>query len=236
MLSESLYPTLQMLEITLRNTLHNAASEHFKNEWWFQNIEIIRFPNELQALAKAKATLQRQNKPITPGRLIAELNFGFWTSLMDKRYEHNQVLWPTLLKTAFPHMPKRIRKRQTLSKRFHKIRNLRNRIFHHEPIWYWQDLKQQHQQIIEAIGWIEPAAKEIITLIDRFPEIHQTGTENISKALVLLDQPESKPKQPIYLEQEVYQYFSEKAKAKGVGINTMINERLKKYIAEDTKQ
>ena len=36
---------------------------------------------------------------------------------------------------------------------------------------------------------------------------------------------------PVYLDNEVLDYFSAKAKAKGVELNTMINELLKKDIA-----
>lgn len=36
---------------------------------------------------------------------------------------------------------------------------------------------------------------------------------------------------PVYLDNEVLDYFSTKAKAKGVELNTMINELLKKDIA-----
>ena len=36
---------------------------------------------------------------------------------------------------------------------------------------------------------------------------------------------------PIYLDPDVLQYFSEKAKAKGVEVNTMVNDLLKKDIA-----
>ncbi len=148
-LSESLYPVLQALEVTLRNSIHGAACHHFGRDDWYNDHHIIRHPNDVGALDKAKGILTRQHKALDSGRIIAELNFGFWTSLLDRRYE--QVLWPQLIKAAFPHMPKRIRTRRVLSQRFHKVRQLRNRIFHHEPIWYWQDLPQQHEQILECV-------------------------------------------------------------------------------------
>ncbi len=31
--------------------------------------------------------LTRQHKVLNPGRIIAELNFGFWTCMLDKRYK-----------------------------------------------------------------------------------------------------------------------------------------------------
>jgi len=180
-LSESLYPVLQALEVTLRNSIHSAAHQHFGRDDWYNNHHIIRHPNDIGALNKAKGMLNRQRKALDPGRIVAELNFGFWTSMLDKRYE--QVLWPQLIKAAFPCMPRKIRTRKVLSQRFHKIRQLRNRIFHHEPIWYWQDLPQQHEQILEAISWIEPAVKDLVMTVDRFPPIYQNGLQEIDQQL-----------------------------------------------------
>lgn len=176
-LSESLYPVLQAMEVLLRNTVDHAARHHFGRTDWYDDSKLIQHPNDRSSIDKAKRILNRQNKPLDPGRIIAELNFGFWTSLFDRRYE--QVLWPRLIKTAFPYMPRRIRTRQTLSRRFHRIRILRNRIFHHEPIWYWQDLPQQHVDILQAISWIEPAMSDLVKTIDRFPSTYNNGLDEI---------------------------------------------------------
>ena len=80
-------------------------------------------------------------------------------------------------------MPRHERTRKNVSARFERIRRLRNRIFHHEPIWYWHDLADQHKDILNAIAWIEPAAKDFITAIDKFPEVKRNGQESIKNAL-----------------------------------------------------
>lgn len=180
-LSESLYPIVQTLEITLRNAIYEAAKDHFNRDDWFDDRAIIHHRYNQTSIHKAKQILQQQNKPLEPGRIIAELNFGFWTSLLDKRYE--QILWPALIKTTFPHMPKNIRTRKNLSSRFNKIRLLRNRIFHHEPIWYWQDLQQQHQDMLEALGWISPEMRELVMTVDRFDTTYNNGLDDITKQL-----------------------------------------------------
>lgn len=41
-------------------------------------------------VSQAKNTLAVKRKPPDPGRRVAELSFGFWTALLDRRYE--QVL------------------------------------------------------------------------------------------------------------------------------------------------
>lgn len=180
-LSESLYPSLQALEIALRNTIHHAASQHFNRSDWFNEPSALQHDHERDAIQKAKNTLSHQQKSQDASRIVAELSFGFWTSLLDRRYE--QTLWPRLLQPAFPHMPRRLRTRAELSKRFHTVRQLRNRVFHHEPIWHWQDLRQQHQQILEALGWIEPAIHDLVQTLDRFPSVHNSGATSLEKQL-----------------------------------------------------
>ncbi|AJQ97863.1 MAG: hypothetical protein H6999_05075 [Hahellaceae bacterium] len=43
--------------------------------------------------------------------------------------------------------------------------------------------------------------------------------------------PNAKKNLPVYLEAEVLDYFAEKAKAKGVELNALVNDLLKKDIA-----
>jgi hypothetical protein len=185
-LCESLYPTLQGLEVALRNSINDAATTAYRKELWYDDSRVIPHPREQEAVRKAKDTLIREGKPHEAGRIIAELNFGFWTSLFDVRYE--QILWPRLLKAVFPFMPRTIRTRKTLSKRLHRIRHLRNRVFHHEPIWYWRDLIQQHDELREAIGWINPAMLEMIGLLDRFTDVYRRGVESNEEKLRALMQ------------------------------------------------
>jgi hypothetical protein len=180
-LSESLYPILQALEISLRNAIHHAAVDHFNQDNWFDDRSIIHHRYNQTTIANAKLSLERQNKPIEPDRIIAELTFGFWTSLLDRRYEQG-FLYP-IIRATFPHIPRRDRTRHHISQRFNKIRDLRNRVFHHEPIWYWNDLAQQHQDMLEALVWMAPAMKEMVMTIDRFEETYNNGFDNIKKQL-----------------------------------------------------
>jgi hypothetical protein len=168
-LSESLYPSLQAIEIALRNSIHDAISAYCNSEEWYAPHCQLLLPQELLAIEKARITLGKGKKSISPGGIMAELNFGFWTSLFDLRYE--QRLWPRHLKSVFPNIPRTARTRKNLSTRLNRIRRLRNRVFHHEPIWYWRDLSQQHQEVIEVIGWINPAMKSFIFGFDRFVQV-----------------------------------------------------------------
>lgn len=182
-LGESLYPALQCLEITFRNKLHHSSTEHYQREDWFDFPPALQHVNERESVDHAKQVLRQQGKPLEAGRVVAELRFGFWTSLLDTRYE--QVLWPKLLKTTLPSMPRKRRTRKNLLTRFNRIRNLRNRVFHHEPIWHWTDLQQQqqHADVLEAIEWLEPAVRSLVETIDRFPTVHAQGTQAFERKL-----------------------------------------------------
>lgn len=180
-LSKTLYPALQILEIALRNSLHNAASESYQTESWF-DLSFLHLKEQIKVI-KAKDNLRREKKPIEAGRIVAELSFGFWTSLFDVRYEHNQVLWPRLLKPVFPFFPKSQRTRSNISRELNRIRRLRNRVFHYEPIWHWQDLVNQHSCIINLVRGLSLFAAEYLTLFDQFKEIHTNGKDKIKSRL-----------------------------------------------------
>jgi hypothetical protein len=169
LLSESLYCLLQTIEITFRNALYVSIAEHFNDKNWLFNSKILE-PRDFIEVKKQEERLLKSGKPVSAGSLIAELNFGFWTGLLDARYE--MKFWRSkIIKKVFPNMAPQSRTRHHLSRCFNKIRKLRNRVFHFEPIWYWQDLKEQHKAIWMAIDWIEPIALELCKG-DRFLEIY----------------------------------------------------------------
>ena len=72
-------------------------------------------------------------------------------------------------------MPRKIRTQKFLRRRVEKVRKLRNRVFHHEPIWHWQDLKDQHTQTLEAISWICPDWRYTVDTMDHFPKVYADG-------------------------------------------------------------
>jgi len=182
-LSESLYTPLQCLEVSLRNSIHDAASEQFKTDTWI-DLPGVLSSQEINKVQEAKNALIKSKKPLDAGRIIPELTFGFWTSLFDVRYE--KILWPWLLKPVAPNMPRHIRIRKNLSKRLNRVRTLRNRIFHHEPIWHWRDLQSQHTDIIETITWVNPAMMAFVGQFDRFEEIYKNGIGEYRKIVIAL--------------------------------------------------
>lgn len=166
---EALYPSLQCLEISLRNSLYNSITHSEGNVSWFSPRSTLLDRTEIDTLSKAENKLRQARKPIIPDRIIAELSFGFWTSLLSSKYE--QTIWNRAAKLAFPQCPRSMRKRRLVAPRLHEIRHLRNRVFHYEPIWRQPNLCSQHAQIMETIEWISPEMKEIAGASCRFNDV-----------------------------------------------------------------
>lgn len=182
---EAFYPTLHTFEVALRNAVFHAveqqypatASNYNDIPCWldFKKQYSVLHKKQWDKVRKAKGYIRSRGKQLTPGRLIAELNFSFWTALFNPFYGYQNPndprFWPGLLLDVFPHLPKSQRRRLFVFKRLERFRVLRNRIFHHEPIWT-RDLKRDHQELLESIGWISPDLRHTVVEFDTFPAIH----------------------------------------------------------------
>ncbi|MFP4106715.1 MAG: hypothetical protein ACLFVU_11570 [Phycisphaerae bacterium] len=175
-LCESLYSPLQMCEIGLRNAVHHALTAQFGTDQWYDrpNTRLDKWAhNQVQ---EAKSRIAKRGKPLQPGRVVAELHFGFWTTFFN-RYHDQTGLAAAVAGRAFPGLPRRQRKVGSLEKRFRRIRNLRNRVFHHERISHFKDLPEQHGLIVQAIGWMSPELEDMVLKLDRFAETHGNGID-----------------------------------------------------------
>jgi len=168
-LCEALYPLLHLLEIGLRNGLHRELSIHFDRSDWF-DMGWLR-TSQAEDIEKAREDLASLRRDPSPDRIVAEVTFGFWCGLFNRHYEHNQLLWPTLIKPVFPRLPKAMRAIRTVEKNINQMRQLRNRVFHHEPIWHWRDLRQKHEVGTRLVNGLNPELGDQLDTIDRFPRI-----------------------------------------------------------------
>lgn len=176
-LAEALFPTLHGAELALCNTIHAAPTGRYGTEEWWHQPYALR-PRQHAFVTNIEADYRRRSGiAITPGRLVAELSFGFWVVVLSAPYESR--LWRyrrfVLVDQAFPY-----RGGATLRgihQRFNAIRILRNRVMHHEAIFDRPDLRREHAEIHEAIQWISPDLHAGIHAVDRFLEVHQHGWE-----------------------------------------------------------
>jgi hypothetical protein len=175
---ESLCPCFQLLEVAFRNKIHIQVGVVIRDANWILNENGIIYPEEQQTIIKAKKDLNIAGSPMTEDYVVSEMKFGFWTSLLNARYER---LWPKIIAEVFPNMPNAMRTRTDASVCMNEIRKLRNAALHHHSIWHWRDLKERHKQMRLMIGYICTQSESIAVQIDRFPTIQTTGMGECQK-------------------------------------------------------
>lgn len=148
---------LHFLEIALRNKFTQQLSKTYGNDW-FNNLRFTQLlnPGSQRILHKAIKKASRTLPPGTslsllPGKVVSELSFGFWHMMLESKLEHK--LWIPCLHKAF--LPRKPPKRSDFNQNLEKLRQLRNRIAHHEPIFH-QDLANLEKLIFEITHTICP--------------------------------------------------------------------------------
>ena len=164
---------LGYLEVAFRNALNGSIAAKVRRADWYDGVSPLLRPREVDEVTRAKRELQRKSKVETPDGIVAELKFGFWNSLLSREYE--RVLWPALMPSVFRGMPRHERYRARAKTRLESIRKLRNRVSHHEPIWHWADLRQQHDDLCDTIRWFEPSLIHLIDATHRFEDVYDRG-------------------------------------------------------------
>jgi hypothetical protein len=150
-LSEVLYGLLHGLEVTVRNAEHHALSASYGTATWYDTARLSIYWQDQLAAAKAKPGVAGK-----PGKVIAELTFGFWVDLL-KNQNHRSLWVGHKLHTAFPNAR---RHRGLIHERLKAIQLLRNRISHHEPILtasnalYNGDGLLTLPEVLECVEWV----------------------------------------------------------------------------------
>lgn len=171
-LCEAIYPTLHLLEVVMRNRIHDSFTAHFNSADWYDEPWI--WAGHAALVAEARTDLAKRNKPDDPDRVVAELGFGFWCGMFHHSYEFGGGPWPALLSTVLPRVPKNHRTRADVSKRVEEARRIRNRVFHHEPVaknLNDAQLLKIHQRLVEVVGWFSPEARLHLEHLCRFKAV-----------------------------------------------------------------
>ncbi|MFJ4155758.1 Abi family protein [Pseudomonas sp. NPDC089752] len=167
LLGQALYPCLHVLEISLRNSMHQALRLKYGRADWWEDATSFTAADRSE-IEKARNAIKAKRHVVTPDKIVSDLSFGFWVSLLNTRHEHE--FWK-VLRLAFPRCPKQRRQRNDISKILNLIRDLRNRTAHHDALlWLQPDIRQRHMLCLEVIGWVDPDLKPWLTQYDAFPQ------------------------------------------------------------------
>ncbi|MFC7548297.1 hypothetical protein [Plantactinospora sp. GCM10030261] len=148
-MSGAFWITLGHVEVLIRNAMHRQLTDWstrlYQEPRWYLDPGRVLDERRHQQVAKAREQATRDGRQETPGRVVAELTFGFWPFLLTRAYDRS--LWP-YLRGAWP--SKRLRR--DVHGPMADLHELRNRIGHHEPI-YNRPLKELHTKALNLAGW-----------------------------------------------------------------------------------
>jgi hypothetical protein len=151
--SEKCYILLCIFEVALRN----AIDSHFKNkistDWLNSN---ILHNDTKRRIIEAKNKILLRREILTHDKVIAELAFGFWTSLFRKSYA--TLIRIQDINYIFPNMPRKNEKlinRNILDKKLNHIRKFRNRVFHYERIINKEEYINIENDIFELLEYFD---------------------------------------------------------------------------------
>lgn len=154
--SGALYEALGILEVVLRNALSEQLAAHhgtLAGHWYDAPLGVLSV-QATDDIGAARNRVVKLRRGESPGRVIAELNFGFWKFLLARRYE--ATLWTGYLRHAFPNL--RPQNRATVYGALDALHTLRNRIAHHEPI-HKRNLSTDMLTIYRVLDWIDPEVR-----------------------------------------------------------------------------
>ncbi|WP_157127348.1 hypothetical protein [Cnuibacter physcomitrellae] len=81
--SSALWGPLAILEVVIRNALHDALRSRRRDDWW-NDPSVRLMPRERSMIDDAIAGLVRRGIPRpSPDQVVAATTFGLWTGLTD---------------------------------------------------------------------------------------------------------------------------------------------------------
>ena len=121
---------LAVCEVVIRNAAADVLTAVYGSQWpWDHGFYLSLSNHGRKQLTEARTGQTRT------GKVIAELSFGFWEHLFVT--VHDPVLWTPHIHNAFPNLPLGLaayQARGDIHNRLSRLRKLRNRIAHHEPL------------------------------------------------------------------------------------------------------
>ncbi len=189
----ALYPLLTAAEVTLRNSIDTTLSRKIGKFWWsksrlhfssFAQGGLEPFPVAAikQNFSKATNQVRRDKKDRYKSRavpthqeVIAKTEFSTWEFILDHEFMGPGLMWPQSLGTVFRGTWPTSKATNMLSSTkdlVKTVREFRNRVSHHEPVWKrygvsTEDdailhLHEKLDKIIELISLVSPEKLELI--------------------------------------------------------------------------
>lgn len=151
--SAAMLAPLHVCEVVVRNAVSDAVSAVYGANWPWSATFVTSLPNPTSGFSAAKELTQARNFKATTGKVIPELKFVFWQTMFTSRFDGR--IWTPHLRAVMPHLDpaKSVQQlRGLIYTELEQLRNLRNRIAHHEPI-FTRNLSDDFQKIHDLISF-----------------------------------------------------------------------------------
>ncbi len=185
-ISQAIYPELCTLEIILRNAIDSALRKNISETWIEDEVrkETLLYDCEYENLIKAYNDAKRdcqndKSKVFTMGKVIANLNFGFWTNLCAKKYKPKIWHKTKCFQDVFVNCPGK-QSINYIAKKLCAIRKFRNRVFHYEKIFkYPEKTLEMYNNIIEILFYLPSDKLNILEQTTTFLDTYKSLTSKV---------------------------------------------------------
>ncbi|MEZ8967645.1 Abi family protein [Vibrio breoganii] len=194
-ISAAFFRLIGIAEITLRNKLHSALSQHYYNPKsvgskhsndWYKHLDLNQRSKEniLKITHKRKkGKWHPKNPPLSHDDVISRLTYGFWPKVLDiqKDIANKPVPWGQIIPTIIPYHRyktdgywKKVKHQDILYARLEMVGSMRNRIAHFEPIWkqgaLFEETRERQNKVPKKLENAPTSDKEAL---DRLILIHE---------------------------------------------------------------
>ncbi len=152
-ISSAFIVPLHVVEVSIRNAVVERLGEVHTPNWPWTHGFIRSLPSPSAPVYNPQKNLTHvaMREP-TMGKVVAELKFVFWEKMFTQR--HDARIWDGHINRFFPNAP--LAPERVLRKQIHDyifiVRELRNRIAHHEPI-FSRNLQDDYNKMLELTLW-----------------------------------------------------------------------------------
>jgi hypothetical protein len=134
--SAALLAPLHMCEVVIRNAVAEALTTVYGPQWPWSPVFENSLPNPGVGFNPRRELCRARAHQSSTGKVIAELKMVFWQKMFTGRFDTR--IWNPHLRNVMPHLDP-AKTVQDLRRLIHtdleQLRELRNRIAHHEPIF-----------------------------------------------------------------------------------------------------
>lgn len=172
-LAEAMLPSLNYLEVGLRNRLNVVLVRYYGANWLVERSPLLLSAEQNRILDDmCDRHIREKHRLPVHDDYVAQMSFGFWSAYFHKRFD--PVIWhkKNALEIIFPEMILAQRTRKLIQPQLLMVKDLRNRIAHHEPVWNARpNIMDIHRICHDLIAAMSPEAAELLRQIDRLPQV-----------------------------------------------------------------